>query len=177
VADDLDALVRRGRAHRGAGELDEALAIFTLAHERFPAAARPLCERGAVLLLVHRFDDALADYRAAEALDPAYPGLQSYFAEVWLYLRRPDEALAAAGRGLRAEPGDMMHRVNLAHALLFLGRHEAADAEYRSLRGEVHPAKGRTGAEIVLEDLRLLRSAGVTCDGMDAVERLLSAGG
>jgi hypothetical protein len=49
VADDLDALVRRGRAHRGAGELDQAIATFTLAHERFPAAAKPLCERGALL--------------------------------------------------------------------------------------------------------------------------------
>jgi tetratricopeptide (TPR) repeat protein len=176
VAESLDELVRVGRAHRVAGEYDDSVATFTLAVERFPDEARPLCQRGAVLLLVHRFEEALADYRAAEALDPAYPGLQSYFAEVWLYLRRPDEALAAAGRGLRAEPGDLMHRVNLAHALLFLGRQEAAEAEYRTLRGERHAAKGKSGAEILLEDLGLLRAAGVTAPGMDAVERLLAGG-
>ena len=139
MEESLDALVRRGRAHRVAGEIDDAIATFTLAHERFPGAAKPLCERGAALLLVHRFDAALADYRAAAALEPRYPGLESYFAEVWLYLRRPDEALAATGRGLRTEPGDLMHRVNLAHALLFLGRPEAARAEYGALRGERHP--------------------------------------
>ena len=176
MAERLDELHRRGRAQRAAGEVDDAIATFTLAHERFPDEPGPLCQRGALLLLVHRFDEALADYRAAEALDPAYPGLRSYFAEVWLYLGRPDEALAAAGRGLRAEPGDLMHRVNLAHALLFLGRREPAEAEYRSLRGEQHAAKGRSGAEIVLEDLRLLRAAGVTTAGMDAVERLMSGG-
>ena len=176
MAERLEELHRRGRAQRAAGEVDAAIATFTLAHERFPDAPGPLCQRGALLLLVHRFDEALADYRAAAALDPAYPGLQSYFAEVWLYLRRPDEALAAAGRGLRAEPGDLMHRVNLAHALLFLGRREPAEAEYRSLRGERHAAKGQTGPEIVLEDLRLLRAAGVTGAGIDAVERLLSGG-
>jgi len=36
--------------------VSRSIATFTLAHERFPAAARPLCERGAALLLVHRFD-------------------------------------------------------------------------------------------------------------------------
>jgi hypothetical protein len=41
----------------------------------------------------------------------------------------------------------------------------------------VSRAKGKTGAEILLEDLALLRAAGVTCAGMDAVERLLAAGG
>ena len=177
MAETLDALVRHGRAHRVAGEIEDAIATFTLAHERYPDAAGPLCQRGAVLLLVHRFDEALADYRAARALDPAYPGLESYFAEVWLYLRRPDEALAASGRGLRAEPGDLMHRVNLAHALLFLGRREAAEAEYRSLRGERHAAKDKTGGEIVLEDFALLRAAGLGCDGMHEVERVLAEGG
>jgi tetratricopeptide (TPR) repeat protein len=175
VDDRLDALVRRGREHRVAGDLEGAVAVFTHAHDRFPAAARPLCERGAVLLLEHRFAEALVDYRAAEALDPAYPGLWSYFAEVHLYLGAPDEALAAAGRGLRAEPDDLMHRINLAHALLFLGRRAAAEAEYRDLRDERHPTKGVTGGEIVREDLRLLRAAGVTAPGMDAVDALAAA--
>jgi len=176
ATEDLEALVRRGRAERVAGDLDGAVETFTIARRAYPDAARPLCERGAVLVLRHRFDEALEDYRAAEALEPRYPGLQSYVAEVQLYRREPDAALAAAGRGLRAEPADLMHRVNLAHALLFLGRREAAGAEYASLRDERHPAKRRTGGEIVLEDLRLMRAAGLTAPGMDDVERVLAGG-
>ncbi len=174
MAEGLDAFVRRGRAHRAAGELEAAVGVFAAAIAAFPREPRPWCERGAVRILQGRAEDALADYRAAEALDPAYPGLRSYFAEAWLYLGRPGDALAATAHGLATEPGDVMHRVNLAHALLFLGRREAALAEYRTLRGERHPTKGLTGAEIAREDLRQLRAAGMTPAAMEEVEQTLA---
>lgn len=62
-----DARLGRGRCHRLLGDYPEALADFTLAHELQPTAARPLFERGAISMLIHRYDDALADYEAGSS--------------------------------------------------------------------------------------------------------------
>jgi tetratricopeptide (TPR) repeat protein len=173
VGDDEEVLYRRGRAERGRGELDRAIETFTRAIERFPSEARPLVQRGALLLLVHRYEEALTDYRAAEQLNPSYPGLRSYYAEAYLYLRRPAEALGATEQGLLAEPGDLMHRVNRAHSLLFLGRPAEAREAYLALANEHHDVKQLGGAEIVLSDFELLRAAGVTCPGMESIRARL----
>jgi tetratricopeptide (TPR) repeat protein len=175
VVQPLDMQLARGRQQRRHGQLDGAIETFSVAHRRHPAEARPLVERGAVLVLAHRFDGALADYRAAEALDPDYPGLRSYFAEVYLYLGRPADALAASEDGLRAEPQDLMHRLNRAHSLLFLGRVDDAVDAYRALAGEQHAAKRRSGAELALEDFRLLRAAGRAPAGMERAESALDS--
>jgi tetratricopeptide (TPR) repeat protein len=171
--EDQESLHRRGRAERGRGELDRAIATFTLAAERFPDQARPLIQRGAVLVLAHRYEEALTDYQAAARLDPSYPGLQSYFAEAYLYLRRPADALSASDEGLMAEPDDLMHRINRAHSLLYLGRLGEARRAYLALAGEQHDVKGLTGAEIVFSDFELLVEAGLTCSGMAAIRAVL----
>ncbi len=172
---DLRDRIARGRGQRLRGELDAAIATFADAHAAFPGEPRPLVERGAALVLVHAFEPALADYRAAQRLDPAYPGLRSYFAEVLLYLGRAEEALALSEDGIRAEPQDLMHRINRAHSLLLLGRVDDALAAYRELAAERHPGKDRSGAELVLEDFRLMRAAGLDPAGMSRAEALLDA--
>ena len=172
--EDLAARIAAGRTHRVAGELDAAVEAFTAAAAAFPAAARPLLERGAVRILQGRPADALADHEAARRLEPDAPGLESCLAEDLLFLGRGHEALAAARRGQRAEPDALMHRVNLAHALLLLGRSGLAEHEYAALRDVAHPTKGLSGGEIALEDLRALRAAGVVGGpDADAVEALL----
>jgi tetratricopeptide (TPR) repeat protein len=175
LGDDQESLHRRGRAERRRGDLDRAIETFTAACRRFPEEARPLIQRGAVLVLVHRYDEALSDYHAAERLDPSYPGLWSYYAEAYLYLRRPADALSASERGLAAEPDDLMHRINRAHSLLYLDRLEEARAAYLALVDQHHDVKQLTGAEIVLRDFDLSREAGITCPGTAAIRTLLES--
>jgi tetratricopeptide (TPR) repeat protein len=172
---ELRAAIAKGREQRLQGRVDDAIATFAEAHRRFPAEPKPLVERGAALVLTHAFDRALADYEEAERLDPDYPGLRSYFAEVLLYLGRATEALALSEQGLQVEPLDLMHRINRAHSLLFLGRADEALEGYRSLAAERHPGKRRSGAELVLEDFRLMRAAGLSPAGMGRAEAELAA--
>jgi tetratricopeptide (TPR) repeat protein len=169
-----DAALGAGRRHRSQGELDAAVADFSGAHVLRPEAARPLVERGAIRVLQHRFDYAMADYRRARELEPAYPGLRSYVAEVYLYTGRPREALELSRVAAADEPDDLMHRINIAHALLLLGETDEAVAHYRRLAADVHPGKGRTGAELVAADLALMAAAGVALPGVDRVREALA---
>ena len=168
-----DAALGRGRCYRMLGRVSDAAAEFSLAHRLSPRDPHALCERGAVLILDERWDEALADYRAAEALDPNHPGLASYFAELYLYSGRPGDALIAAQRGLEREPNSVMHRINLAHALLFTGKLDSAKAEYKAIESRISPGEHVSGAAIVLNDFALMREAGMVCDGMDEVEATL----
>jgi hypothetical protein len=54
-----------------------------------------------------------------------------------------------------------MNRINIGHAYLLLGQLDQARREYRSVAGEMHPVKRRSGEELIREDWRLLRSAGI----------------
>jgi tetratricopeptide (TPR) repeat protein len=165
-----DAALGSGRCQRMLGRIDESAADFWHAHLLSPEDPHPLCERGAALILDERWEEALADYQAAAALDPNHPGLASYFAELYLYSGRPGDALDAARAGLEREPGSVMHRVNLAHALLFSGQHEAAIAEYETVRDRIAVSEHVNGGAIVLNDLALMREVGLVCDGFDEVE-------
>jgi 3-oxoadipate enol-lactonase len=175
----LTEAIARGRRHRAAGELDAAAAVFTGAHERLPAQARPLVERGAIRILQRRYDESRADYVAARRLEPGYPGLDSYVAELDLYTGRPAEALALSERAAAREPGDLMHQINIAHAHLLLGDTGQALRAYRRLAHQVHPGKKRTGGDLAQQDLRLLAGAGIGIPGLATARELLeaSAGG
>jgi tetratricopeptide (TPR) repeat protein len=155
------------------GRIDESAAAFALAHELSPEDPHPLCERGAVLILDERWDEALADYEAAQALNPAHPGLASYFAELHLYAGRPQEALRAAQSGVEREPNSVLNRVNLAHALLFLGEQDRARGEYLAVCDRIAASEHKSGAAVVLNDFSLMREAGLTCEGFDEMEALM----
>jgi tetratricopeptide (TPR) repeat protein len=170
----LPELITLGRRHRVAGELDEAMFVFTRGHEMFPDAARPLIERGAVLILQQRYDESRADYSRATELEPDYPGLRSYVAELDLYTDRAAEALALSTAGAQDEPDNLTHRLNIAHALLLLGRTDEAVDAYRSCATQLHPVKQRTGADLALQDLRLLAEAHVDLPGVDRARAALS---
>ncbi len=159
--EEVRRLLDDGRRHRRRGEYDAAIAAFTYASLRWPEAARPLCERGAILILQRRYAEALADYQEAQRLDPGYPGLRSYLAEVYLYTGRAAEALAVSRQALLDEPGDLMHDINIAHAHLLLGDTAEALERYARLGGRLHAGKERYGRDLVLQDLRLMQEAGV----------------
>jgi tetratricopeptide (TPR) repeat protein len=173
----LGEAIAQGRGHRAAGELDAAAAVFTGAHGRFPESARPLVERGAILILQGRYAESRADYEAARRLEPGYPGLDSYVAELDLYTGRAAEALARSEQAAVREPGDLMHRINIAHAHLLLGHTTHALQAYRQVAHQVHPGKNRTGSDLARQDLRLLAGAGVVIPGAAAAHELLEAAG
>jgi tetratricopeptide (TPR) repeat protein len=158
---DLAARIALGRRHRSAGELDDAVATFTEAHRAYPSAAQPLVERGAIRILQGRYRQTLTDYQHAAKLDPHYPGLDSYIAELYLYTGRPAEALALSEDAAALDPANLMHRINIAHAQLLLGHTELALDSYRRLARQFHPTKKRFGRDLALQDLRLLVAAGV----------------
>jgi tetratricopeptide (TPR) repeat protein len=157
----LAELIATGRRHRVAGELNDAVRVFTQAHGAFPDAAQPLVERGAILILQAHYKRTLTDYQSAAKRDPHYPGLDSYIAELYLYTGRAAEALALSEGAAAREPGNLMHRINVAHAELLLGHTELALDSYRRLARQYHPTKRRFGRDIALHDLRLLLDAGV----------------
>jgi tetratricopeptide (TPR) repeat protein len=170
----LDALIAEGRRHRALGELDQAVAAFTRAHELCPAAARPLVERGAILILQGRYEQTCEDYRDAAQLEPRYPGLNSYLAELCLYTNRAEDALTLSQDAAVLEPDNLMHRINIAHAQLLLGRTDAALNAYRCLAGEFHPTKNRTGRDLALQDLRLLEDAGIVIAQLEQARTVLA---
>jgi Flp pilus assembly protein TadD len=173
MAEELEAAIAHGRRHRAAGELDAAVEVFTEAHERFPAQARPLVERGAILILQHRYEQSRADYADARRLDPHFPGLDSYVAELDLYTGRAAHALALSERAAAREPGNLMHQINIAHAHLLLGHTGAALEAYRQLAPRFHPRKQRLGRDLAWQDLRLLVEAGVDVPDLAAARELL----
>ena len=172
-SDTTDQLIAAGRRFRSAGDLDAAVDVFTRAHQLDPLSATPLVERGAIAILQHRYPPALADYRRAEQLDPHYPGLSSYFAELYLFTDRATEALRISENAAPAEPGNLMHRINIAHAQLLLGNVEAALTGYREIADQWHPTKKRFGRELALQDLRLLDTAGVTVPAVEDARAVL----
>ena len=80
----------------------------------------------------------------------------------WYQLNAGDftAALASAERGLQVNPEDFELDTNRAHALMFLGRHEEADALYRKHIGQL--LGERKWETAVLEDLDKLEAAGRT---------------
>jgi Flp pilus assembly protein TadD len=171
--EDYSAVLGRGRCQRHLGAYQEAIADFTKAHELRPRAARPLFERGAISILIERYDEALTDYEAAAILEPAYPGVASYFAELYLYTGRAQRALVLSERASRDEPTNLVHRINIAHARLLLGETERANHAYDAIADLHDPGKGITGAAIALQDLAQMRSAGIEPPGMVSIERRL----
>ena len=159
----------------GASIAGPALALWLTRYGFDTTAARPLVERGAILILQHRYQQALADYRRAQQLDPEYPGLASYFAELYLYTDRAAEALRISENAARAESGNLMHRINIAHAQLLLGNTDAALIAYREIANRWNPTKMRSGRELALQDLGLLDDAGIEMPALEEARAVLDA--
>lgn len=73
-----------------------------------------------------RSEDALAELRKAEALDPISPAVKSAVAEAHYFARRYGEAVAASQRALELDPTFILGFLNLGRALEMQGRHDEA---------------------------------------------------
>lgn len=93
-----------------------------------------------------------------------------------LFARHPQEAIAAANRGLEADSNQVWIRTNLAHGYLFDNQYEKALAIYTENK-DVKLGDGRTFAEAVLADFKELRAKGLDHPDMAKIEQLLRGAG
>jgi tetratricopeptide (TPR) repeat protein len=104
----------------------------------------------------------------------ASPGTASAFLHVaWyaLLARKPTKALMAARQALAITPNEPWIRINLAHALLLLGRTTKARALYEQVAAI--PNNNKPWKQVVVEDFGKLRKAGVTHSLMPTIEAAL----
>jgi tetratricopeptide (TPR) repeat protein len=156
----------RAEVHRERDDLPAALADYDRA-VRYgvpgsAALAADQLERGRILQLLKRPQEALAAYDAAAQIDPDAPNLHYLRADALLALRRGDEALAALNRYLQTKAAnpDALRLRGFERALR--GDSAGALADYtRSLEAEPDSALARarrgwaflnTAAQVAFED-------------------------
>ena len=145
------------REFRRALELNPNLALARVWY------ANSLMSRG-------RMDEALAEVRRAEALDPFSRAVITNVGWVLSYARRSDEAIAAFRRALALDPDYIQARIRLGDEFMYSGRFEEAIAEHRAvaalmkrspssisqLAGTLAAAGQRTEARALLDELHAL---------------------
>src|SRR5258706_39195 len=97
---DLNAEFLRGQRLRREGRAQEALAVFDELVRRFPKVAGPRELRGVTLCGLDRFDEGLADVRAALEMEPRNADFHSDLGLLLFSLGDKEESRAA----LRAAP-------------------------------------------------------------------------
>jgi tetratricopeptide (TPR) repeat protein len=148
---------------------------------------------GSVLALQGKLDDALKGFRDALAIaerlaaaEPSNTRLQQDLRIVigkiggiaYNFLLAHDfaQALAAADQAISLTPDQIWLYTNRAHALMFLGRVDAARALYLKYQGQKLPEQdGKSWQTAVLEDFADLRKVGLTNPLMDEVEKLFKS--
>ncbi|HJV37710.1 MAG TPA: tetratricopeptide repeat protein [Geothrix sp.] len=105
---------------------DGAEASFNRALDLNPGYATAHQWYALYLSAVGRSDDAMAELRKAEELDPLSPAVKSAVAEAHYFNRRYGEAVAASQKALELDPGFILGYLNLGRALVMLGRHDEA---------------------------------------------------
>jgi tetratricopeptide (TPR) repeat protein len=113
-------------------------------------AATSYVERGNSLQKLSRYDEALACYDQAIALDPDAADAFNHRGTALQHLQRFDEALASHDRAATLRPDDARAHYNQGTALLNLGRYEEALARYdralslAPLHADAHMNRGLT---------------------------------
>lgn len=108
---------------------------------------------------LERWDDALDAYRAAQRLRPDDPRAARRVGQVLLFaLDRPAEAETWLRQALAGQPSDSATRVDLAQALLALGRHDEARREFEAaLAVDAQALADRPAAQAALDAARAKR--------------------
>lgn len=128
---DPNARFQEGLRLRGAGRLEEALAIFHPLAEAWPNVAGARQARGLTLCNLGRFDEGLADLRAAVALEPRNPDLHASLGMVLFVLDRLEEARGALDRALTLQPAHADALNNLSLVLKAAGDFGGAERAAR----------------------------------------------
>ena len=123
------------------GEYAKALEQFALGRRADPnnaelASAAALSEQS-----LGRWENALEYLQGAEVLDPRSPQVAARLARSYLWLRRHDEAEAAADRGIALAPTSIALHQTKAMALLGRGDLPGAQAALRAVPADVDPTE------------------------------------
>jgi TolB-like protein len=121
------------------GEYAKALEQFALGRRADPnhaelTAASALSEQS-----LGRWENALDFLKRAEILDPRSPQVASRIARTYVWLRRQDEAMAAADRAIALEPTTVSSYQTKAMASLGRGDLAGAKSALRAIPPEVDP--------------------------------------
>jgi len=171
--DDALAWHGAGKTLRMMGSLPEGFAANERALELAPDVLDYLVERGVNLFFAKNFVPSSAAFERVHELAPAYPGINAYRAELFLFLKDAVNAHASAAEGVQREPSFGIHRINLAHAALFAGEEEKAKELYLASADLIDMDGVTTGRMLVPMDFKRMREAGIVVSGMDEIEVLL----
>jgi eukaryotic-like serine/threonine-protein kinase len=123
------------------GEYGKALEQFALGSRADSNSAELASGAALSEQSLGRWDKALEHLRRAEVLDPRSPLVVNRLARTYLWLRRPDDAMAAAERGLALEPSSPTFRQHQIMAFLSKGDLAGARGVTAPLPAEVDPTQ------------------------------------
>lgn len=124
----------------------------TLLLRQFPDSFELYNTIGAALANLGRFDDAIAQYRKATKLNPAFAGGYYNLGAAYRRTGRLDEAVASYKQALALKPEFIEARLNLGAACKLLGRLEDAAAHCRkaiALNPDYAPAYNNLGDALI----------------------------
>ena len=123
------------------GEYAKALEQFALGRRADPNNAELVSAAALSEQSLGRWENALDYLKRAEVLDPRSPQVAARLARTYVWLRRHDEAIAAADRGIALAPASISIHQNKAMALLGKGDLPGARAVLRAVPAEVDPTE------------------------------------
>ena len=161
---------QQANALKDRGAWHDALAAYNRALALHPGYAHALCNRGAVLAALQRYDEALASYDRALALAPD-DDLAHYNRGLVLQQRGDfGAALAAYDRALALNPRSGLAHFHRGVVLQKLGRPDAALTAYaRTL--ELHPAL----PQALFNQGNVLKDLGHTAEALASYDAALAA--
>lgn len=112
------------------GNLQAAVDIFNLILAKFPNSAELHNNRGAILHMMMRYEEALASYDKAIALKPDYANAHFNRASVLKQMNRFEEALAGFDKAIALNPGHAEAHNNRGALLQDMRLHDKAIASY-----------------------------------------------
>ncbi len=123
------------------GEYAKALEQFALGRRSDPNHAGLLAAAALSEQSLGRWENAVAYLERAEVLDPRSPQVAARISRSYLWLRRQDEAAAAADRGVALEPGSVPIAQGKLMALLGKGDLAGARAALRAISRDADPTQ------------------------------------
>jgi tetratricopeptide (TPR) repeat protein len=88
---------------------------------------------GYIRLTQHRYDEAQKELQQAIALNPNYALAYDLYADYWLFMGHPTEALAENSKALRLDPFSYAYNYLQSGILYYLGQYDAALEKARTV--------------------------------------------
>lgn len=156
------ALVEKGRALRGLGRMDDALAHFEKALARFPKSARLHNYYGGTLGQAGKHDRAIAEQKIAAQLDPQNISYLSNQVSHYIALKDYAGAEAVCRAALALDQKSASAHGNLGAVFLLTNRLDEGIAEFEeSLRLNPNNPKAQAAIDAARNQQRVMAEAGI----------------